>query len=117
MVKKVLQIICLYAFQNIFTSEELKKENLIRYVYLTQTLIALIENLKLNESLRWISYKQYIDFNSLIIKKIKGDNDSNTEKNLINIINRLNIEENSEEVNDEIKKTIQLNQTKTNLMN
>ena len=38
--------------QNIFTNEELKKENLIRYDYVTQTLIGLIEILKLNESLR-----------------------------------------------------------------
>ena len=92
------------AVQNIFTSDELKKENLIRYDYVTQTLIALIETLKFNDSLRWISYDQYIKFNSLIIKKIKGDIDSSAEENLINLINRLNIKESSEEVDDKIKK-------------
>ena len=38
------------AVQNIITSEVLKKENLIRYDYVTQTLIALIETLKFNDS-------------------------------------------------------------------
>lgn len=71
----------------------------------TQTLITWIETLKINDSLRWISYDQYIEFNSLIIKKIKGDIDSNAEENLIKLVNRLNIEESQDEVNDEIKKT------------
>ena len=93
------------AVQNITTSEELKKENLIRYDYVTQTLIVLIETLKFNDSLRLISYEQYIEFNSLIIKKIKGDIDSNAEENLINLINRLNIKESSEEVDDKNNKS------------
>ena len=107
------------AVQNIFTSEELKKENLIRYDYVTQTLIALIETLKFNDSLRWISYDQYIEFNSIIIKKIKGDIDSSAEENLINLINRLNIKESSEEVDDKIKKpdSMESNEDELNNLN
>ena len=48
------------AVQIILTSEESKKENLIRYDYVTQNLIALIETLKINDSLRWITYDPYI---------------------------------------------------------
>ena len=81
------------AVQNIFTSKEIKKENLVRYDYMTQTLIALIETLKINVSLRWISYEQYIKYNSLIIKDIKGDIGKSAEGNLINLINRLNIQD------------------------
>ena len=44
-----------------------------------QTMIALIENLNINDDLKWISYDRYIEFNSIVIKKIKGDIDSNTE--------------------------------------
>lgn len=66
-------------------------------------MIALIENLNINENLKWISYEQYIEFNSLVIKKIKGNIDSNTEEQLINLINRLNNEENSEDITDENK--------------
>ena len=91
------------AVEKIFDSDDLKKENLIRYDYVTQTMIALIENLNINDDLKWISYDQYIEFNSIVIKKIKGDIDSNTEDQLINLINRLNIEENSEDITDENK--------------
>ena len=91
------------AVEKIFDSDDLKKENLIRYDYVTQTMIALIENLNINDDLKWISYDQYIEFNSIVIKKIKGDIDSNTEDKLINLINRLNIEENSEDITDENK--------------
>ena len=91
------------AVEKIFDSDDLKKENLIRYDYVTHTMIALNENLNINDDLKWISYDQYIEFNSIVIKKIKGDIDSNTEDQLINLINRLNIEENSEDITDENK--------------
>ena len=46
------------AFQKIFVCDDLKKENLIRYDYITQTVISLIENININDNLKWISYEQ-----------------------------------------------------------
>ena len=71
------------AFQKIFVCDDLKKENLIRYDYITQTVISLIENININDNLKWISYEQYIEFNKQV-KYIKENSEDFKDENKLN---------------------------------
>jgi len=91
--------------ENIFINEQFKNKKLIRYDYISQNLLAIIDDLNFNKNLQWISYEKYIKYNKFIIKKRKGELDNNNEENLINMINRLDINENNDikKINNDIE--------------
>ena len=65
--------------KQIFINNEFKKEDIIRYEYISQTLISIVDDLKLNKNLKWMSSKDYIKYNKVFIKKIKSNIDNNAE--------------------------------------
>lgn len=74
----------------IFINSKLKDRDIIRHDYVTKTLINLIDNLKLNENQKWITYNDYMEIHKGVI--IKYSNELN-EKEVNNLINDMNINE------------------------
>ena len=93
--------------ENILIKDIFKSNKLIRYNYVTQTLLAIIDNLDINNNLQWISYEQY---NKAIINKCLDNLDNDNEQHIINLINRLDL--NEAEYSDKIKNEIITNNNK-----
>ena len=93
--------------ENNLIKDIFKSNKLIRYNYVTQTLLAIIDNLDINNNLQWISYEQY---NKAIINKCLDNLDNDNEQHIINLINRLDL--NEAEYSDKIKNEIITNNNK-----
>ena len=79
--------------RNIINNSEIKKNDLIRKDYVTQTLINYANNKK-NKKYKWLEYNRFIELEKEIINK-NGITESNAVNNLIDELNAFNLEENN----------------------
>ena len=83
-----------------------KKDNIIRYDFISRTLLKIIEKVKLNQKYKWVKYDLYLLYHKEVIDENKINNlESQPEiTTLINMINNLQIENKNINIIDSEKK-------------
>ena len=79
--------------KNIIKDSELLKSEIKRHDYKTQTIIKIADEYNRKENFRWIGYDEFYSFEKSVISELNGNKITND--NLINTINEINIEDNS----------------------
>ena len=82
------------SLSKIIINNIIKKSQIIRHDYISRSMIMMINNLKLNENPKWISYDEFYKYLQIIIKKnCIDETHESSEDSIIKIINRLEISE------------------------
>ena len=61
----------------VIINNSFNNNNIIRHDYITLAIILMINNLKLNENVRWINYEEYLTFQKMIINANMNDMNDN----------------------------------------
>ena len=76
------------------------ENNLIKHDYISRTLLILIKKYDLNKNPKWITFNEYITENKKLTKKFVDENHHTDIRELINLINNINLGKNDDEIID-----------------